>query len=93
MDHKGKGREPASIVDQSPLQNSLIQAQSPPSRPLLNTGLRRGEFLGLAWERVDLSRGVIRLEVTKSGRRRELPMNDALRPPRARAPSNGGQPP
>ena len=27
----------------------------------LNTGLRRGELLGLAWERVDLSRGVIRL--------------------------------
>ena len=42
----------------------------------LNTGLRRGELLGLAWERVDLSRGVIRLELTKSGRRREVPMND-----------------
>jgi integrase len=30
----------------------------------------------LTWERVDLSRGVIRLEMTKSGRRREVPMND-----------------
>ena len=41
----------------------------------LNTGLRLGELLGLTWERVDLSRGVIRLEVTKSGRRREVPLN------------------
>ncbi len=29
----------------------------------------------LTWERVDLSRGVIRLEMTKSGRRREVPLN------------------
>jgi len=42
----------------------------------LNTGLRRGELMGLTWNRVDLSRGVIRLELTKSGRRREVPMND-----------------
>jgi len=42
----------------------------------LNTGLRLGELLGLVWARVDLSRGVIQLEVTKSGRRREIPLND-----------------
>ena len=28
----------------------------------LNTGLRLGELIGLTWERVDLSRGVVRLE-------------------------------
>jgi integrase len=42
---------------------------------VLNTGLRLGELLGLTWERVDLSRGVIRLELTKSGRRRAVPLN------------------
>jgi integrase len=41
----------------------------------INTGLRRSELLGLTWDRVDLSRGVIRLEVTKTGRRREVPLN------------------
>jgi integrase len=44
----------------------------------LNTGLRRGEILGLAWERVDFARGVLQLERTKSGRRREVPMNRAV---------------
>ena len=43
----------------------------------LNTGMRRGEILGLAWERVDFARGAIRLELTKNGKRREIPMNQA----------------
>src|SRR5205814_5210643 len=39
------------------------------------TGLRRGEALGLTWDRVDRSRGVVRLEMTKSGKRREVPLS------------------
>jgi integrase len=39
----------------------------------LYTGVRRSELLGLAWERVDRARGVMRLEITKSGKRREVP--------------------
>ncbi|MBI3104988.1 MAG: site-specific integrase [Candidatus Rokubacteria bacterium] len=43
----------------------------------LHTGMRKGEILGLTWERVDFARGVLRIEQTKSGRRREIPMNQA----------------
>src|SRR5262245_44663990 len=44
----------------------------------LETGLRKGELLGLTWDRVDFSRGVLRLEKTKSGRRREVPMRQVV---------------
>jgi integrase len=44
----------------------------------LETGLRSSELLGLTWDCVDLSRGVIRLEITKSGRRREIPMRQVV---------------
>jgi integrase len=47
-------------------------------RVALETGLRKSELLGLTWDRVDMSRGVLRLEVTKSGRRREVPMRQAV---------------
>lgn len=41
----------------------------------LYTGMRQGELLGLSWSSVDRSRGVVLLEITKSGRRREVPLN------------------
>lgn len=53
----------------------------------LNTGMRRGEILGLRWRDIDLEHGFIRVERsapggergTKSGARRDVPMNRALR--------------
>lgn len=40
-------------------------------------GLRQSEALELTWDRVDRSRGVLLLEMTKSGRRRQVPLNEA----------------
>ncbi len=41
----------------------------------LYTGMRQGELLELTWSRVDRARGVVLLEITKSGKRREVPLN------------------
>ena len=41
----------------------------------VSTGARRGELLGLRWPNVDLARKVIRLDQTKNGDRRSLPLS------------------
>lgn len=63
----------------------LVVACAPHLRPLvllaLNTGMRRGEVVGLRWSEVDLSRAVVSLpgERCKSGKGRTIPLNpDAL---------------
>ena len=42
------------------------------------TGIRKSEITELRWDRVDLSGNVLRLEVTESGRRREVPVRDVV---------------
>jgi integrase len=44
----------------------------------LESGMHQGEITGLEWPRVDLSRGVFKLEVTKGGKRREVPMRQGV---------------
>ena len=46
-------------------------------RLALNTGCRKGELLGLEWNRVDLDQNLIHLEGrhTKTGKRRSIPLN------------------
>lgn len=60
----------------------LVAAAEPHLKPILttalNTGMRRGEILGLTWEQVDLKHGFLLLDKTKSGKRREIPINSSL---------------
>jgi|SRR3990167_4473754 len=47
----------------------------------LNSGMRKGEILGLKWDNVDLKAGFILLnqEQTKNSERKEIPINKTLR--------------
>jgi len=44
----------------------------------LNTGMRRGEILGLQWNQIDVRHGMILLSDTKNGERREVPLNKTV---------------
>ena len=43
-----------------------------------NTGMRRSEILNLKWENVDMSQGYVRVEETKNGESRYIPINKQL---------------
>ena len=44
----------------------------------LNTGMRKGEILGLTWADVDLENRVIHVATSKNHERRDIPVNDML---------------
>lgn len=62
---------------------TLIAKSDSHLRPIvitaLNTGMGKGEILGLKWEQVDLRHSFILLDDTKNGERREIPINETLR--------------
>jgi integrase len=44
----------------------------------LNTGMRKSEILALEWKNVSLEKRAILVTMTKSGKNREIPINDTL---------------
>ncbi len=63
-------------------EGKLMETCSDTLRPILvvalNTGMRKTEILSLKWSQVDFKARTIRVERTKSGRVRFVPVNDAL---------------
>lgn len=45
----------------------------------LNTGMRRGEILGLKWHDIDFRRNIIYLYNTKNSEKREIPINEQVK--------------
>jgi len=44
----------------------------------LNTGMRKGEILSLEWRMIDFKTGFVRLEDTKNGEKRNVPLNNTV---------------
>ena len=61
------------------LQKASKQTKNPHIWPIIvfaiETGMRRGEILGLRWEHVDLNRRIAYLPLTKNGSSREVPLS------------------
>lgn len=79
-----KFREPiykVKILNASEIKR-LLDVSNSHLKPILivalNTAMRRGEILALKWENVDLSKRRIHIEDSKSGRSRDIPMNNAV---------------
>ena len=61
------------------LEEAAKQTKNPHIWPIIvfaiETGMRRGEILGLRWEHVDLDRRIAFLPLTKNGSSREVPLS------------------
>ncbi len=58
----------------------------------LNTGMRRGEILGLKWYDIDFKRNIITILDTKNGEKREVYMNEQVKTALIRVPKNPESP-
>jgi len=71
-----------TLDEQQRLLNQCVGARAH-LRPIIilaiQTGMRRGEILSLRWPQVDLSRSLVYLPVTKSGRPQTVFLNDVAR--------------
>ena len=60
----------------------LLEACPNHLRPMvvvaLNTGMRRGEIFNLEWNHIDFNQEIIYILDSKSGEKREVPMNEAV---------------
>jgi integrase len=57
------------------------------------TGLRRGELLGLTWDRVDYRTGILTVDRSKHGEARRVPMSSLVQEARRRVPRTLGEAP
>ena len=79
-----QGRERRLVGDEK--ERLLAAIQRPQARSALwldacvrlaiETGMRAGELLSLQWHQVNIASGVIRLEKTKNGKRRTVPLTE-----------------
>ena len=64
-------------------EKALLDSSHEHLKPILitalNTGMRYGELLNLTWNDVDLESGYIHVRQSKSGKSRNIPMNESVR--------------
>ena len=77
-----KQAEPKERILTQDEEKKLLDASPEHLRPIiitaLQTGMRYGEILNLTWDNVDLETGYIRIKESKSGKGRNIPINDTL---------------
>lgn len=67
-----------SLNEEARLLHTCSKHLKPIILTALNTGMRRGEILNLRWNQIDFSKRIIRIEKTKSGKIRFIPINEVV---------------